>query len=207
MPSGNALALLLIAWALLSSKSTPAAVPAAPPAPPAPKGPPPQIESRSPGVPQRSTGTPQRATRQPWSIDTMRLFAREMSRAGVDPRIVLQGIAAASDFDPGFFLGDHVGLLAVRRQHLREIDFPADRELYSMTADEQIPWIGKVIAYRIASAEEPEDVSDLAVILNPVPAKMEPLLRGEAKRRAADAERTRYYQTHATLLKRAQMEE
>lgn len=134
----------------------------------------------------------------------MRLFAREMRSAGVDPALALKAVAAASDFDPGSYLANNVGLMMVRRDHLKEVGFSGG-ELYALPAEEQIPWIGKVIAYRIASTgATPDDVGDLAVLLNPVPRKMDAVLRNEAKRRTVEAERTRYYRQHAALLQRVQ---
>lgn len=132
----------------------------------------------------------------------MRLFAEKMGEAGVSPELILLGIAAASDFDPGSYLGNNVGLLMVRRDHLAQTGYTGP-ELYSLPADDQIPWIAKVIAHRIASTSTtPDDVGDLAVLLNPVPPKMDAILRQEAKRRSAEVKRTRFYAQHAALLKR-----
>lgn len=187
--------LLLIAWSRSSSAQPSSSSPLPAPTPePAPE-PAPPVDSGKP---------PQRATRKPWSEETMRHFNIAMSgTAGVDSRVVLLGIAAASNFDPGFYLGNNVGLLAVRREHLKDVGYQGP-ELYSLDPEAQFPWIARVIAYRIAStgADEPKDVADLAVLLNPTTPTVTTILRNEAKRRAAEVSRTRYYQVHAELLRR-----
>lgn len=204
---GDAIAGLLVLWALSRAERA-EAKPAPPPAPPAPAPPAPAPPSQLPPIDARSPGIPQRARRVPWSMETMRLFVSEMKQTPVDPVIVLRGIAAVSDFDPGFFLGKHQGLLGIPEEKLLQVGYPANiTAAQYLPADEQFPLIRRVINWELAGNKPaPKDVGDLAVLIVSPKKGMESIIRGEVTRRAQAAEATRYYQQHAALLQRALQE-
>lgn len=158
---------------------------------------------RKPGPGATTTPVPQGATSL-WSEETMRLFERTMREAGIDPRVALLGVAAASNFNADEFLGDNVGLLMVRREHLSEVGYPGVPTFEELDAPHQIPWIAKVIAYRLASTGgrvAPTNVGDLAVLLNPISnPTITDMLRSEGNRRAAEAEASMLYIAHKQLL-------
>lgn len=137
-----------------------------------------------------------------WSEQTMRLFVDEMHHAGVDPELVLLGIAAASNFNADEFLGNNTGLLMVRRSDLADLGYPGVPTFEQLDASHQIPWIARVVAYRIASTGgiPPTSVGDLAVLLNPQNPTITEMLRAEANRRAADAQGKSIYIYHHQLL-------
>jgi hypothetical protein len=73
-----------------------------------------------------------------------------------------------------------------------EIDAPA-----------QIPWLAKVIGYRIAASggSAPKTVAELASLLHPsTNPQIDEVIRKEAERRAKDAEGTMLYIHHKQLL-------
>lgn len=137
-----------------------------------------------------------------WSEQTMRLFVTSMHAAGIDPRLVLLAIATASNFNADEFLGNNTGLLLVRRDHLSEVGYPGVPTFEELDAPHQIPWIAKVIAYRLANAggTPPTNVGDLAVLLNPSNPTITDMMRSEGNRRAALAEGTALYIAHKQLL-------
>lgn len=148
-----------------------------------------------------------------WSEETMRLFAREMAAVPIDARLVLLGIAAASNFNADTEMGDNVGLLLVRRSDLADVGVPIPETFGSLEAPEQIPWIARVLSYRMADdGAEPRwsdsdpgrqrAVGDLAVLLHPVSsAVIEDVVRKEAARRAKDAQGQSLYIHHDNLLR------
>lgn len=144
---------------------------------------------------------PQGATEM-WAEDTMRMFVREMDRAGIIPNVVLLGIAAASHFNADEVMGNNVGLLLVSRDDLRQVGYVEPPPFEQRDAVFQIPWIAKVIAYRIADAGgvAPDNVGDLAVLLHPSNPTIAPYIRNEANRRAHDADGTMLYIHHEQLL-------
>lgn len=139
-----------------------------------------------------------------WSEQTMRLFAQEMSTAGIDPRVALLGVAAASNFNSDEALGSYVGLLMVAREDLAALGYPGVPAFEEIDAPHQIPWIARVVAYRIASSGgvAPADVPELAVLLHPSsnPTIVE-MLRAEAARRAEEARGKMIYIHHDNLLR------
>jgi len=138
-----------------------------------------------------------------WSEETMRLFATKMHEAGIDPRVVLLGIATATNFNADEFLGNNTGLLLVRREHLAEIGYPGVPTFEQLDAPHQIPWIARVLAYRMANTggnDAPTTVGDLAVLLNPSNPTITEMMRSEGNRRAALAEGTALYLAHKVLL-------
>jgi len=149
---------------------------------------------------------------QVWSEATMRTFVEELAHAsaatlpngggGIDPEIVLLGIAAASNFNADEFLGSNTGLLMVRRQDLAALGYPGVPSFEEIDAPHQIPWIARVIAYRMQStgAPAPKSVGDLAVLLNPGTPTITDMLRSEAERRANEALGTMVYMTNHTML-------
>lgn len=141
---------------------------------------------------------------QLWSENTMRMFVEQMNGAGITPHVVLLGIAAASRFNADEVLGNNVGLLLVSRDDLREVGYPGDVPFEQRDAIYQIPWIAKVIAYRLANTgggEPPDNVGDLAVLLHPSNPTLAPYIRNEANKRAAEADGTMLYASHEELLK------
>src|SRR4029077_16670805 len=139
-----------------------------------------------------------------WSEVTMRVFEQQMRAAGIDPRVALLGIAAASNFHPDESLGNNTGLLLVSRTDLNDVGYPGVPPFEETDAVHQIPWIARVIAYRIASAggRAPKDVPELAVLLHPANPTITEVIRNEASRRAAEAEGTMLYISHLNLLKK-----
>jgi len=137
-----------------------------------------------------------------WSEDTMRTFVREMANVPIDPELVLLSIAAASNFNADEYLGSNTGLLMVRRQDLSDIGYPGTPKFEELAAPQQIPWIARVLAYRIASTGGvvPRTVGDLAVMLNPSNPTITDMLRTEADRRAEAARGTMLYIQHHQLL-------
>lgn len=134
----------------------------------------------------------------------MRLFVREMRSVGVDPELAFTAIGAASDFDPGSYLGDYVGLAMVRRDDLAAAGFPPGQQLYSLPASEQIPWIARVLEARMAATgHKPKTVGELAVMLHRPKSPMVDMVRIAAEKRAADAKRSAFYLRHLPLLRRA----
>lgn len=165
--------------------------------------PPPELESGERGeVPPRAV--PSRATRKVWERSTMEMFAEQCRKIDVDPHVVLLGIAAASNFYPDEQLGGHVGLLLVSREDLTNVGYPGVPPFEETTALHQLPWICKVIGYRVASSggKPPRDVPELAVLLHPSnnPTITE-AIRNEAARRAKEAAATSLYRRHQELLR------
>lgn len=140
---------------------------------------------------------------QVWSDETMRLLVQQCRIFGVDPQVVLLGIAAASNFNADEELGGYVGLLLVAREDLSSLGYPGVPPFVELDAPHQIPWLARVIGYRIASTggNAPKDVPELALLLHPAsnPTIAE-VIRNEAKRRAAEAETTSIYIHHKQLL-------
>lgn len=135
----------------------------------------------------------------------MRLFVSEMQRVPIKPELVLLGIAAASNFDASTELGNNVGLLMLRRDDLAEVGYPAVVPFETLPAPEQIPWIARVISYRIANTGTVVmSVPDLAVLLAHVAGgpNVERVIRAEAQRRADNAQGTMLYIHHLNLLRR-----
>lgn len=138
-----------------------------------------------------------------WSEATMRLFVREMRIFGIDPGVVLLGVAAASNFNSDEALGSYVGLLMVSREDLNSIGYPGVPPFEELDAPAQIPWLAKVIGYRIASTggKPPRNVGELAALLHPAEnPTIADVIRNEAERRARDAQGTSIYIHHKTLL-------
>lgn len=139
-----------------------------------------------------------------WSRVTMEVFVKQMQGVPIDPALVLLGIAAASNFNADEFLGSNVGLLLVNREDLANVGYPGVPPFEQTEAVYQIPWIAKVLAYRMAAAggREPKTVGDLAVLLHPGnnPTITE-AIRNESERRARDAEGKSIYIHHANLLR------
>lgn len=147
-------------------------------------------------VPQGAAGV--------WSEDTMRLFVTEMAKWGLDPAVVLLGIAAASHFNADEALGGYVGLLMVSREDLNAIGYPGVPPFEELDAPAQIPWLGKVIGYRLASAGAqgtPRSVPELAALLHPGNnPTIDEVIRNEAERRAKEAEASMLFIHHRNLL-------
>jgi hypothetical protein len=140
-----------------------------------------------------------------WSEDTMRLFASEMGRVPIDAQMVLLAIACASNFQPDEYLGNNVGLLLVRRDDLAALGYPGVPKFEEIDAAHQIPWIARVIAYRVASSgsSAPTSVGDLAVLLaQPTNPTIADALRNEAERRARVMATSPLYVEHQSLLQR-----
>lgn len=168
----------------------------------------PKYSGRRPGPRQAGKGSttapvPSGAA-QVWSEDTMRLFVTEMRKFDVDPRVVLLGIAAASRFNPDEALGGYVGLLMVSREDLNALGYPGVPPFEELDAPAQIPWLAKIIGYRLAStgaSHGPRDVPELAALLHPADnPTIDEVIRKEAGRRAQDAEGSVLYLHHKTLL-------
>jgi hypothetical protein len=157
---------------------------------------------RGAGAGRTTTPVPQGGANL-WSEVTMRVFEQHMRLAGIDPQVALLGIAAASNFNTDETLGSNVGLMMVQRQDLVDVGYPGVPLFEQTDAVHQIPWIGKVIAYRIASAGGigPKDVPELAVLLHPANPTITEIIRNEARRRAAEAEGTMIYIAHSNLLR------
>lgn len=139
-----------------------------------------------------------------WSPETMRLFVDTMRHVPVDPEVVLLAIAAASNFDATTELGpNHSGLLLLSRDVLREVGYPDVVPFATLDAPEQIPWIGKVIAYRIANTGNViMSVPDLAVTLYPPDnARIEKVVRSDAHQRAERARGTMLYLHYLNVLR------
>jgi hypothetical protein len=163
----------------------------------APKG------GRGAGPGATSQPVPQGATTV-WSEETMRLFVQQMRIFGIDPAVVLLGIAAASNFNADENLGGYTGLLMVARDDLAALGYPGVPLFEELDAPRQIPWIGRVIGYRIASSggSAPKNVPELAALLHPSSnPNVASAIRNEAQRRAAAAEGTMLYISHANLLR------
>lgn len=140
-----------------------------------------------------------------WSELTMKLFADQMYNAGVDARLVLLGIAASSNFNADEFLGNNTGLLMLRREHLAEVGYPGVPTFEELDAVHQIPWIAKVIAYRMATTggRAPKSVSELALLLHPSSSPtITEVIKAEAERRAAAAQGTAIFIAHDNLLRK-----
>lgn len=132
----------------------------------------------------------------------MRLFVDEMTEAGISPEVVLLGVAAASGFDPGFFLGSSVGLLGIPRAAFESVGYSGP-EVYTLPAEQQIPLIARVLSARIASGiEAPKDVPALAVLVHRPTKTLEPTVRAFASTSASNASHTRIYKQYAALLQR-----
>jgi len=158
---------------------------------------------RKPGPGASTTPVPQGGANL-WSEVTMRMFYEQMYQAGIDARLVLLGIAASSNFNADESLGNNTGLLMIRREHLAEVGYPGVPTFEELDAVHQIPWIAKVIAYRIASTggRAPRTVPDLAVLLHPSSPTITAVVRAEAERRAAAAEGTMIFIAHDNLLRK-----
>lgn len=157
---------------------------------------------RGAGPGATTTPVPQGGTTM-WSEPTMRMFAEQMYQAGIDARLVLLGIAAASNFNADEYLGNNTGLLLVRRDHLSEVGYPGVPTFEELDAVHQIPWIAKVLAYRMAhtGGSAPDNVGDLAVLLNPIAnPNITEMIRNEANKRATAAVGTMLYISHDNLL-------
>jgi hypothetical protein len=163
-------------------------------------------------VPKGGRGAGPRATTQPvpqggttvWSEETMRLFVQQMRIFGIDPAVVLLGIASASNFNADEKLGGYVGLLMVSREDLASLGYPGVPPFEELDAPHQIPWLGRVIGYRIASSggNAPKDVPELALLLHPASnPNIAAAIRNEAERRAREAEGQMLYINHANLLR------
>jgi hypothetical protein len=170
----------------------------------------PEYSGRKPGRKDAGKGS----TRTPvpsgaadvWSEDTMRLFVTEMRKFGIDPAVVLKGIAAASSFRADEALGGYVGLLMVSREDLNAIGYSGVPPFEELDAPAQIPWLSKVIGYRLASTGavgSPRDVPELAALLHPADnPTIDEVIRKEAARRAEDVESSMLYIAHKTLLQK-----
>jgi hypothetical protein len=137
-----------------------------------------------------------------WSEATMQIFADEMAAIPIDPHTVLLAIATASNFNSDEFLGDNTGLLLVRREDLSALGYPAVPKFEELDAPRQIPWIARVIAYRIADAntEPPGTVPDLAVLLHPANPTITEMLRNEAQTRSDQMRSNALFMEHDQLL-------
>jgi hypothetical protein len=139
-----------------------------------------------------------------WSEATMRLFVAEMGHVPITPEVVLLAIAVASNFNADSFLGSNTGLLMVRRQDLSDLNYPGVPRFEELDAPAQIPWIARVIALRMSETKTsvaPDNVGDLAVLLNPQNPAITDMLRAEANRRAKEAEGSMLYIAHHQLLR------
>ena len=139
-----------------------------------------------------------------WSDETMRLFVQQMRIFGIDPAVVLLGIAAASNFNTDENLGGYTGLLMVSRDDLAALGYPGVPKFEEIDAPHQIPWLARVIGYRIASTggNAPQNVPELAALLHPASnPNIAQAIRAEAERRAAAARGTMLYIHHENLLK------
>jgi hypothetical protein len=138
-----------------------------------------------------------------WSEATMKLFATRMLAVPIAPRVVLLAIAAASQFNADTSLGNTAGLLLLNRDDLTDLGYTEPPPFEQLDAPHQIPWIGTVIAYRVADSGRapPSTVPDLAVLLHPSTPPIEKVIRAEADRRASDAAGTMLYISHDNLLR------
>ena len=143
-----------------------------------------------------------------WSESTMRLFVVEMQFAGVDPRLVLLGISALSNFRSDERVGPTVGLLLTRDTHLSEVGYPVAPPFETLPPAAQFPWLRKVLAYRMADrgGTAPTSLPDLMVLLAPFPAhpKIEAYIRAHALLSKKRAETSTVFLEHEKLLRRVQ---
>jgi hypothetical protein len=139
-----------------------------------------------------------------WSEVTMRLFAEQMHQTGVDARLVLLGIAASSNFNADEAIGNNTGLLMLRREQLAAVGYPEEPAFEELDAVQQIPWIAKVIAYRMASTggKAPTTIADLAELLHPSAPALTVYIRSEAEKRAAAARGRAIFIAHDNLLRK-----
>ena len=141
-----------------------------------------------------------------WSEATMRLFVDHMYSAGIDARLVLLGIAASSDFQPDESLGENTGLLMVQRSDLVAVGYDDDaRPFEGLKAPEQIPWIGRVLSYLIASrgGAPPTTIADLALLVHPTSsAVMAAVIRNQAERMAERARQSERFARQDVLLQK-----
>lgn len=136
-----------------------------------------------------------------WSESTMQLFAEEMGAVPIDPFLVLLAISCASNFNADEFLGSNTGLLLVQREDLSSLGYPAVPTFEELDAPHQIPWIARVISYRMASSNaEPKTVGELAVLLHPGNPTITDMLRTEGDRRAEEMKGNGLYLEHQILL-------
>jgi len=138
-----------------------------------------------------------------WSQQTMEAFYDEMSAVPIDPFVVLLGIATASNFNADEFLGGNTGLLLVQREDLSALGYPAVPAFEEIDAPHQIPWIARVVAYRIADGggPPPSTVADLAVLLHPANPTITEALHNEAEKRSEAMRGNGLYIEHENLLK------
>jgi hypothetical protein len=141
----------------------------------------------------------------------MRLFVQQMFLTAMDPGVVLRAIAIASNFRADEVrqtggVGDRVGLLQVLRSSLADLGYPADPPFETLEAPEQIPWLARVLAFRIADAggTPPGNVGDLGVLLfgPPEPSPMvASYIRKQAVTETARVEATMIFISYENLLK------
>jgi hypothetical protein len=95
----------------------------------------------------------------------------------------------------------------VSRADLSAVGYPGVPTFEELDAPHQIPWIGRVIGYRIAASggSPPKDVAELAALLHPATnPNVAAAIRNEAERRAAAAEGQMLYINHRNLLRHVQ---
>lgn len=138
-----------------------------------------------------------------WSESTMQIFAAEMAAIPIDPYVVLLGIATASNFNADEFLGGNTGLLLVQREDLSALGYPAVPKFEELSAPQQLPWIARVIAYRIANSggDAPSSVAELAVLLHPANPTITEMLSKEAESRSEQMRSNALYMEHEQLLR------
>lgn len=141
----------------------------------------------------------------------MRLFVQQMHLTAMDPGVVLRAIAIGSNFRADEVtqtggVGDRVGLLQVMRSQLKDVGYPDDPPFETLDAPEQIPWIARVLAYRIADTggTPPGNVGDLGVLLfgPPEPSEMvASYIRRQAPKEVERVEATMIFISYDNLLK------
>jgi hypothetical protein len=146
-----------------------------------------------------------------WSEETMRLFVQQMRSTAMDPGVVLRAIAIGSNFRADEVrqtggVGDRVGLLQLTRSQLADLGYPADPPFETLEAAEQIPWIARALAYRIADSGRPppDNVGDLGVLLfgPPEPSEMvATYIRKQAPSEVKRVESTMIFISYENLLK------
>jgi hypothetical protein len=100
-----------------------------------------------------------------WSDREMRLFADEVSSIGVPPEAALLVYTAESGLDPAASSGPAYGIPQLTKETAKDIGWTSRiAEFGKLSVAEQIPWIGRLLAYQARSiGHVPKDSTDLYV--------------------------------------------
>jgi len=133
-----------------------------------------------------------------------------MKLTAMDPGVVLRAIAIASNFRADEVretggVGDRVGLLQLTRSDLEAVGYPKDPPFETLDAPEQIPWLSRVLAYRIADTggTPPATVGDLGVLLFGPPPPSQTVadyIRKQAVKETQRVESSMLFISYANLL-------